>query len=91
MKKKLDSRISTLITNGLKLSHRSFFVLVGDRGRDQIATLHYILSKSTVKSQSVLWCYKKELGFSANANKRVKKLKADVKKGMWRKDEGNEM
>ena len=55
------------------------FVLVGDKGRDQardvrarhrltrlqVVNLHYMLSKASVKTRpSVLWCYKKELGFT---------------------------
>lgn len=66
MKKKLDDRIKTLIENGVYTRQRSFFVLVGDRGREQVVNLHYILSKSQVKARpSVLWCYKKDLGFSS--------------------------
>jgi N-acetyltransferase 10 len=65
MKKKIDARIKTLIENGVHSEHRSFFVIVGDRGREQIVNLHYILSKTQVKARpTVLWCYKKELGFS---------------------------
>jgi N-acetyltransferase 10 len=65
VKKKVDTRVRTLIENGIALNHRSFFVIVGDKGRDQIVNLHYILSKATVKARpSVLWCYKKDLGFS---------------------------
>ena len=33
-KKKIDERIRTLLENGVKERHRSFFVVVGDRGRD---------------------------------------------------------
>jgi hypothetical protein len=36
MRKKLDNRIPTLITNNVKKNHRSFIVLVGDKGRDQV-------------------------------------------------------
>jgi N-acetyltransferase 10 len=64
-KKKLDSQIPALIANSVQNNHRSFFVMVGDRGRDQVVTLHYLLSKARVAAQpSVLWCYKKELNFS---------------------------
>lgn len=64
-RKKVDSRVRTLIENGVKTHTRSFFVLVGDRGKDQVANLHYILTKAQVKARpSVLWCYSKELGFS---------------------------
>ena len=64
-RKKLDPRIPALIANGVQTNHRSFFVLVGDRGRDSVVTLHFLLSKARVSARpSVLWCYKKELGFS---------------------------
>jgi hypothetical protein len=36
MKKKVDSRVRTLIENNVKTRHRSMFVLVGDKGRDQV-------------------------------------------------------
>ena len=36
MRKKIDDRIKVLLENGIKLKHRSLFVIVGDRGRDQV-------------------------------------------------------
>jgi N-acetyltransferase 10 len=39
MRKQLDPRIPTLINNGVKKNHRSFIVLVGDKGRDQVGLL----------------------------------------------------
>ena len=36
MRKQLDPRIPSLITNNVKKNHRSFIVLVGDKGRDQV-------------------------------------------------------
>ncbi len=38
MKKKVDSRVRTLIENGVALNQRTFFVLVGDRGKDQVGS-----------------------------------------------------
>lgn len=65
MRKKIDSRIRTLVENCVKQKQRSLFVIVGDKGRDQVVNLHYMLSKSVVKARpSVLWCYKKELYLS---------------------------
>jgi N-acetyltransferase 10 len=65
MRKQLDPRLPILINNNVKLNHRSFIVLVGDKGRDQIVNLHFLLSQARVSSRpSVLWCYKKELGFT---------------------------
>ena len=42
MRKKVDSRIRTLVENGVKLRHRSLFVIVGDKGRDQVCIMHYL-------------------------------------------------
>ena len=36
MKKKIDARIRTMIENGVALKYRSLFVLIGDRGKDQV-------------------------------------------------------
>jgi len=36
MKKKVDSRVRTLIENGVKMRHRTMFVIVGDKGKDQV-------------------------------------------------------
>ncbi|KAK7677713.1 hypothetical protein QCA50_019265 [Cerrena zonata] len=83
MRKQLDPRIPILINNNVKQNHRSFIVLVGDKGRDQIVNLHYLLSQArTAARPSVLWCYKKELGFSSHRKKREAKIKRDVKRGI---------
>ena len=83
MKKKVDNRIRTLIENGVAQRHRSFFVLVGDKGKDQVVNLHYILSKSQVRARpSVLWCYKKELELSSHKKKRMKQIKKQVQRGL---------
>ena len=37
--KKLDNRIRVLVENSVSLGHRSFFVIVGDHGRDQVSRL----------------------------------------------------
>ncbi|KAL0797618.1 hypothetical protein Bca101_052792 [Brassica carinata] len=82
MRKKVDERIRTLIENGVKLRHRSMFVIVGDKSRDQIVNLHHILSKSVVKSNtSVLWCYKNRLDISSHNKKRSKQLKKMKERG----------
>ncbi|PPQ91881.1 hypothetical protein CVT25_000756 [Psilocybe cyanescens] len=83
MRKQLDSRIPILINNNVKQNHRSFIVLVGDKGRDQIVNLHFLLSQARVSARpSVLWCYKKELGFTSHRKKREAKIKRDVKRGI---------
>lgn len=64
--------------------HRAFFVVVGDRGRDQVVNLHYLMSKIGVKNRkSVLWCYKKELGFSSHKKKRAQEIHKLVRQGLY--------
>lgn len=82
VRKKVDNRIRVQIENGVALQHRTLFVVVGDRGRDQVVILHHMLSKATVKARpSVLWCYKKDLGFSSNRKKRMRQLQKKIKTG----------
>jgi N-acetyltransferase 10 len=74
MKKKIDSRIQTLIDNGVKSHQRSMLVLVGDRSRYQIVNLHFMLTKNSPNNvkPKVLWCYKNDLEFSSHQKKRIK-------------------
>lgn len=36
VKKKIDNRIRVMIENGVHLGHRTMFIIVGDKGRDQV-------------------------------------------------------
>ncbi|GAB1214854.1 killer toxin resistant protein [Aspergillus terreus] len=83
-RKAIDSRIPALIRNGLQEKKRSFFVVVGDRAKDVIVNLHYIMSNHDVKqNKSVLWAYKKDLlGFTSHRKKREAKIKREVKRGI---------
>ncbi|KAH7819850.1 putative N-acetyltransferase 10 [Monocercomonoides exilis] len=90
MKKKIDNRIRTLIENNVKKNHRSFFVIVGDRGKDQVVNLHYILSHAAIRPRpTVLWCYKKELALSSHKKKRMKQIKRMALKGLVDKESDN--
>lgn len=89
MRKQLDPRLPTLITNCVQTNHRSLLILVGDAAREQVVNLHFLLSQARVSSRpSVLWCYKKDLGFSSHRKKREAKLKRDVKQG--RREQGEQ-
>ncbi|XP_018326936.1 RNA cytidine acetyltransferase isoform X2 [Agrilus planipennis] len=82
VRKKIDNRIRVLIENGVQFGHRTLFVIVGDKGKDQVVILHHMLSKAEVKARpSVLWCYKKELGFSSHRKKRMKQLQHKIQAG----------
>lgn len=48
VRKKIDNRIRVQIENGVALQHRTLFVVVGDRGRDQVNLI--FLSNSKKKS-----------------------------------------
>ncbi|CAI5465564.1 unnamed protein product [Closterium sp. Yama58-4] len=83
MRKKVDARIRTLVENGVKSRQRSMFVIVGDKGRDQVVNLHYMLSKAVVKARpNVLWCYKKDLFLSSNRKKRMRQMKKMMQRGL---------
>lgn len=80
VRKKLDERVRTLLERGVQTQERTMLVLVGDHGKDQVPNLHYLLTKASVKARpNVLWCYKKELGFSTHKKKRMKKLQKKLK------------
>eukprot|EP00268_Persea_americana_P066419 TRINITY_DN9034_c1_g1_i1.p1 TRINITY_DN9034_c1_g1~~TRINITY_DN9034_c1_g1_i1.p1 ORF type:complete len:1032 (+),score=211.38 TRINITY_DN9034_c1_g1_i1:177-3272(+) len=83
MRKKVDDRIRTLIENGVKTRHRSMFVIIGDKSRDQIVNLHYMMSKAVVKSRpTVLWCYRDKLELSSHKKKRAKQIKKAMQRGL---------
>ena len=70
VRKKLDERVRNLIERGVVRRERSIFVLVGDHGKDQVPNLFQLMTKTSVKARpQVLWCYKKELGFSTHRMK----------------------
>ena len=70
VRKKLDARIRTLIERSVVTGQRSMLVLVGDHGKDQVPNLHQLLARTSVRARpKVLWCYKKELGFSTHRMK----------------------
>ncbi|KAL2041530.1 hypothetical protein N7G274_005912 [Stereocaulon virgatum] len=83
-RKAVDSRIPTLIRNAVQEKKRSFIVVVGDRAKDVIVHLHYIMSSVDMKqNKSVLWAYKKDLlGFTSHRKKRENKIKKEIKRGI---------
>lgn len=83
-RKAVDSRIPALIRNSVQEKKRSFIVVVGDRAKDVIVHLHYIMSSVDIKqNKSVLWAYKKDLlGFTSHRKKREAKIRKEVKRGI---------
>ncbi|KAJ4324459.1 N-acetyltransferase 10 [Fusarium piperis] len=86
-RKVVDSRIQALIKNGVQEKKRSFFVVVGDKSKDIIVNLHYIMAQASQatpnQNNSVLWAYKhKLLGFTSHRKKRETKIKKEIKRGI---------
>ncbi|XP_063992726.1 RNA cytidine acetyltransferase [Diachasmimorpha longicaudata] len=82
VRKKIDNRIRVLIDNGVAEGHRTFFVVIGEKARDQVVLINHMLSKTMVKARpSILWCYKKDLGFSSHRQRRQKKIEKKIKSG----------
>lgn len=59
-------------------------MIVGDRAKNQLPNLHYLMSSADFKmNKSVLWAYKnKLLGFTSHRKKRETKIKKDIKRGI---------
>ncbi|KAJ9132521.1 RNA cytidine acetyltransferase [Pleurostoma richardsiae] len=87
-RKEVDSRIPALIRNGLQENRRSFFVVIGDRCKETIVNLHYIMSTMDLRqNKSVLWAYKdKLLDFTSHRKKRENKIKKEIKRGTREKN-----
>ncbi|KAJ8971724.1 hypothetical protein NQ317_002554 [Molorchus minor] len=82
VRRKIDNRIRVLIENGAKLGHRTLFLIVGENCRNQVPILHHMLAKSEVKSRpTVLWCYKKDLGFNNRKKKHMRHLQHKIQTG----------
>lgn len=62
MRKKVDDRIRALIENGVKAGHRSMFVIIGDKSRDQVKCYGFICLNKQYNDLSscrvhFLYCY----------------------------------
>ncbi|KAG5447438.1 N-acetyltransferase 10 [Clonorchis sinensis] len=80
---KLDNRIQTILQNGIQSKHRTVFIMVGNKGQDQVPIMHQILNSLFNKGRlSLLWCYKKELSFSTHRKKNLKLLNKKRKAGV---------
>ena len=57
---------------------------MGDRAKDAIVHLHYIMSSIDLRqNKSVLWAYKKDLlGFTSHRRKRENKIRKEIKSGI---------
>ena len=90
IRKKIDDKIQILLKNSITKNERSMFLIIGDKGRDQISNLHNFYSQlNPGKKLNILWCYKNELGFSNHARKKMKKIKKQMNKGVFELNDDN--
>ena len=69
--KKIDNNIHTLISNAINTNQRSMFLIIGDKGLDQVSNLHMLYTKlNPGKKVNILWCYINEFGFSNHAKRK---------------------
>eukprot|EP01006_Ploeotia_vitrea_P017304 TRINITY_DN48402_c0_g1_i1.p1 TRINITY_DN48402_c0_g1~~TRINITY_DN48402_c0_g1_i1.p1 ORF type:complete len:949 (+),score=72.26 TRINITY_DN48402_c0_g1_i1:1-2847(+) len=62
VRKQVDQRIIDLIRNGLRLKHRTIFMLISDDTAQQVANIYALLKREKSGGlQPVLWAYKEEL------------------------------
>ncbi|TPP65668.1 N-acetyltransferase 10 protein [Fasciola gigantica] len=80
---KLDNRIQLMLQVGIKDRVRTVFVMIGNKGQDQVPIMHQIMNTLCNKGKlSILWCYKKELSFSTHRKKNLKLLNKKRKAGL---------
>ena len=91
-KVRLDPRVTQLIEHGVASKSRSLFLIVGDQSRELVVPLHQLLARARSQAQgrpSLLWCYKKELGFTTHRKKRMKELQKKMRAGLIDPKEGD--
>ena len=89
---RLDPRVTQLIEQGVANKHRSIFLIVGDKSRELIAPLLQLLARARSEAHgmpSLLWCYKKDLGFTTHRKKRMKELQKKIRIGLIDPKEGD--
>ena len=91
----IPPRTRTLLENSLHQYTRSFFVILGDRGKDQVINLFNLWLAINKESNmdfdssaqpKVLWAYKTNLGFSSHQTKRKKEISKLMKQGLYERE-----
>ncbi|EAA16455.1 hypothetical protein [Plasmodium yoelii yoelii] len=85
MKKKVDSRIKTLVENNIAVGQRSMFIVIGDEGKNVVMNFYFLLNRLITNNRSlnILWCYRKKLDFFTSKKKRFREMKKKIKKGTF--------
>eukprot|EP01053_Blabericola_migrator_P002229 Blabericola_migrator_1__2228@NODE_1614_length_4166_cov_98_861430_g1051_i0_p1_GENE_NODE_1614_length_4166_cov_98_861430_g1051_i0NODE_1614_length_4166_cov_98_861430_g1051_i0_p1_ORF_typecomplete_len768_score197_22Helicase_RecD/PF05127_14/1_4e44DUF1726/PF08351_11/1e23DUF1726/PF08351_11/4_7e03DUF1726/PF08351_11/9e03GNAT_acetyltr_2/PF13718_6/1_3e08AAA_30/PF13604_6/0_00018AAA_22/PF13401_6/0_47PIF1/PF05970_14/2_2e03PIF1/PF05970_14/0_58_NODE_1614_length_4166_cov_98_861430_g1051_i0202323 len=83
VRKQVDTRVTQLIQRCIERHERLLLVMVGDRCRDQVVNLHTARTRMKIGKPSVLWCYKKDLGFTTHREKRLRQIRRRQKSGNY--------
>ena len=88
MRKRVDERLRSLLRRTWETHTRALLFLIGDHAKDQVPNLHYMMCKVGARAKpSVLWMYKRELGFSSHRKKRMRQIRKMVQRGMLDPDQ----
>eukprot|EP00166_Cyanidium_caldarium_P005572 ctg_687.g218 len=81
MRKRVDERLRSLLRRAWETHTRALLFLIGDHAKDQVPNLHYMMCKVGARAKpSVLWMYKRELGFSSHRKKRMRQIRKMVQR-----------
>lgn len=61
--KKLDNRLKVLMENGITEGHRTMFVVVGPKARDQVRVVLIILIRIVFSNKAVVGCHSSSIAF----------------------------
>ncbi len=83
-RRKIDDRVKVLLEDCNRKKHRSIFLLLGDRSKDQITSVHAMLSHANHTSRvNVVWCMKNEPLFISTAKSKLRRQgEREIKAGM---------
>ena len=74
----MDERIRTLIENGVKTRHRSMFVIIGDKSRDQVLSAITRYFPSFLLRLLILFCFEQIVNLHYMLSKAVIKSRPTV-------------
>lgn len=95
MRKMIPPETRILLENSLHQYTRSFFVILGDRGKDQVINLFNLwlainkennIDFNSASQPKILWSYKSNLGFSSHQTKRKKEISKLMKQGLYERE-----
>lgn len=77
--------VLSLLKRSKEKHHRSMYVLIGDECKELVPLLISVSNRlsASIRKQSILWCYKADLGFSTNRKKRLKQVKKLKSRGLY--------